>query len=60
MGDALQWMMLEEGTSWVGHYLDDFITVVRRMPGKHDNYGWSARAKGLVFPIEICVIYSDI
>ena len=24
---ALQWMMLEEWASWVGYYLDDFITV---------------------------------
>ena len=26
-GDALQWVMEERGVSWVGHYIDDFITV---------------------------------
>jgi hypothetical protein len=27
VADALQWAFLEEGVSWVAHYLDDFITV---------------------------------
>jgi len=27
VADALQWMMLEEGGSWVGYYQDGFITV---------------------------------
>ena len=27
VADALQWMMLQEGASWVGYYLDDFITM---------------------------------
>ena len=27
VADALQWVMLKHGVSWVAHYLDDFITV---------------------------------
>ena len=27
VGDALQWIMLQDGALWVGHYLDDFITL---------------------------------
>ena len=26
-GDALQWVMEQRGVSWVGHYIDDFVTV---------------------------------
>ena len=26
-GDALQWIMLRRGMSWLGHYVDDFITM---------------------------------
>ena len=25
--DALQWVMEARGVAWLGHYIDDFITV---------------------------------
>lgn len=27
VADALQWIMCQKGASWVGHYLDDFVTI---------------------------------
>ena len=27
LGDAIQWVAEKEGVSWLGHYIDDFITV---------------------------------
>ena len=27
VADALQWAMQQKGTSWVDHYIDDFITM---------------------------------
>ena len=27
LGDAMQWAVEQLGVSWVGHYIDDFITV---------------------------------
>ena len=27
MADALEWIMYQKGTSWVGHYLDDFVAI---------------------------------
>ena len=27
LADALQWSFQEQGVSWVGHYLDDYITM---------------------------------
>ena len=27
VADALEWMMIQQGASWVVHYLDDFFTV---------------------------------
>ena len=27
LGDALQWVMEQRGFSWVGHYIDDFVTL---------------------------------
>ena len=27
VGDALQWIMLQQGVSWLGHYVDDFVTM---------------------------------
>ena len=33
VGDALQWIMLQQGVSWLGHYMDDFVTMG----------GWNAR-----------------
>ena len=27
LGDAVQWTVEKKGASWVGHYIDDFVTV---------------------------------
>ena len=32
VADALEWMMIQQGTSWVVHYLDDFFTLGPRDP----------------------------
>ena len=35
VADALQWVFEQNGVTWVGHYLDDYITV--GPPGSQDN-----------------------
>ena len=27
LGDAIQWVAEAKGVSWLGHYIDDFVTV---------------------------------
>jgi len=27
VADVLKWIMCQKGVSWVGHYLDDFVTI---------------------------------
>ena len=33
LGDAIQWVSLELGSTWVGHYINDFVTIGPRCVG---------------------------
>ena len=43
LGDAIQWSAEKEGVSWMGHYIDDFVTVGRPDSGECGRNLWKIK-----------------